>query len=172
VPDSIPAKWSTALRERFAEYLTELGVAATATRREDRGFVKTHKKTPIYRAAQRRPKNPGTSGLDRGLNTGVGDSVFMRKKLEAVKRELRARGRVTDRDVYRSLMNVRAQVNERYGEAIHWLRQQGREEEARRFDLMRGNLPPVRSEKQFIADALIAHQSVIRSRDSSDDRLR
>jgi hypothetical protein len=159
-------------RERFAEHLTELGVAATATRREDRGFVKTHKKTPIYRAAQRAPKNPGASGLDRGLNTGVGDSVFMRKKLEAIERELRARGSVTDRDVYRSLMNVRAQVNERYGEAIHWLRQQGREEEARRFDLMRRNLPPVRSERQLIVDALIAQQSGIRSRDSSDDRLR
>jgi hypothetical protein len=159
-------------RERFAEYLTELGVAATATRREDRGFVKTHKKTPIYRAAQRAPKNPGASGLDRGLNTGVGDSVFMRKKLEAIKRELRARGSVTDRDVYRSLVNVRAQVNERYGEAIHWLRQQGREEEARRFDLMRRNLPPVRSEKQLIADALIAPQSGIRSLKSPDNRLR
>jgi hypothetical protein len=25
------------------------------------GFVKTHKKTPIYRAAHREPKTPGTS---------------------------------------------------------------------------------------------------------------
>ena len=96
-------------RERFAEYLTELGVAATATRREDRGFVKTHKKTPIYRAAQREPKNPGTSGQPATLNTAAGDSVFMRKKLEAVKRELRTTGKVADRDAYRSLMNVRAQ---------------------------------------------------------------
>src|SRR5208282_6686538 len=69
-------------RERFAGYLTELGVPATATRREDRGFVKTHKKTPIYRAAHREPKNPGTSGQPSTLNTVAGDSVFMRKKLE------------------------------------------------------------------------------------------
>jgi hypothetical protein len=158
-------------RERFAEYLTELGVAATATRREDRGFVKTHKKTPIYRAAHRKP-NPGTSGQPAIRNTGAGDSVFMRRKLERVKRELRTTGTVEDRDGYRSLMNVRAKVNERYGEAIHWLRQQGREEEARRFELMHRNLPPVRSEKQLIANALIAQQGDGKGRDSDQSRLR
>jgi hypothetical protein len=90
----------------------------------------------------------------------------MRKKLEAVKRELRTSGKVADRDAYRSLLNVRAQVNERYGEAILWLRGQGREDEARRFELMHRNLPPVRSEKQLIADALIAQQPAEKSRDS------
>src|SRR6202035_5361809 len=103
-------------RERFAEYLRELGVAATATRREDRGFVKTHKKTPIYRAAHRKPKNPGASGLPATLNTAAGDSVFMRKKLEAVARELRSGHKLVDRGEYRSLMSVRATVNERYSE--------------------------------------------------------
>jgi hypothetical protein len=142
-------------RERFAEYLTELGVAATATRREDRGFVKTHKKTPIYRAAQRGPKKRGVSGQPSTLNTAAGDSVFMRRKLEAVKREAGTTGTVADRDAYRSLMNVRAKVNERYGEAILWLRGQGREEEALRFELMHRNLPPVSSEKQLIAAALL-----------------
>ena len=145
-------------RERFAEYLTELGVAATATRREDRGFVKTNKKTPIYRASQRKPKNPASSGKPETLITEAGDSMFMRRKLEAVKRELRTTGKVADRDAYRSLMNVRAQVNERYGEAIQWLRQQGREEEARRFELLHRSLPPVRSEKQTIADALLGRR--------------
>jgi hypothetical protein len=145
-------------RERFAEYLTELGVAATATRREDRGFVKTNKKTPIYRASQRKPKNPASSGKPETLITEAGDSMFMRRKLEAVKRELRTTGKVADRDAHRSLMNVRAQVNERYGEAIQWLRQQGREEEARRFELLHRSLPPVRSEKQTIADALLGRR--------------
>jgi hypothetical protein len=110
-------------RERFAVYLTELGVAATATRREDRGFVKAHKKTPIYRAAHRKSRNPRVPGQPEITNTAAGDSVFMRRKIEAVKRELRTTGTVTDRDGYRSLMNVRAKVNERYVEAIHWLRQ-------------------------------------------------
>ena len=159
-------------RELFAEHLTALGVAATATRREDRGFVKTHKKTPIYRAAQREPKNPRASGQPATLNTAAGDSVFMRKKLEAVKRELRSTGKVVDRDAYWSLMNVRAKVNERYGEAILWLRGQGREEEARRFELMHRNLPPVRSEKQLIADALVAQHRERNGRDSGESRLR
>jgi hypothetical protein len=157
-------------RERFAEYLTELGVAATATRREDRGFVKTHKKTPIYRAAHRKPKHPGNSG-PATLTTGAGDSVFMRRKLERVKRELRTTGTVEDRDGYRSLMNVRAKVNERYGEAIHWLRQQGREEEARRFELMHRNLPPVRSEQQLIADALLGRRRQGSDRGNEQGRL-
>jgi hypothetical protein len=88
-------------RERFADYLVELGVAATATRREDRGFVRTNKKTPIYRAAHRqrqiaRPREASAPG------TPAGDSVFMRRKLEAVKRELRTRGKVADRESYRA----------------------------------------------------------------------
>jgi hypothetical protein len=159
-------------RERFAEHLTELGVAATATRREDRGFVKTHKKTPIYRAAHRKPKNPGTPGQLATLNTAAGDSVFMRQKLEGVQREMRTSGTVEDRDGYRSLMNVRAKVNVRYGEAIHWLRQQGREEEARRFELMQQNLPRVRSEKQLLADALAAQAQVSKGKDHVQGRAR
>jgi hypothetical protein len=143
-------------RERFADYLTDLGVAATATRREDRGFARTNKKTSIYRAAHREPRRSETTTVSEILNSEAGDSVFMRRKLEAVRRELRANGEVPDRQAFRSLMNVRAKVNERYGEAVLWLRQQGREEEARRFELMHRNLPPVRSEKQIIADSLIA----------------
>jgi site-specific recombinase len=67
-------------------------------------------------------------------------------------------------------MNVRAKVNERYGEAIHWLRQQGREEEARRFELMQQHLPQVRSEKQMIADAMVAQQQVSPGRNKDQGR--
>jgi hypothetical protein len=159
-------------RERFAEYLNELGVAATATRREDRGYVRTNKKTPIYRAAQREPKRAGTTGKLETLTTVAGDSLFMRKKLEAVKRELRTTGKVADRDAHRALMNVRARVNERYGEAIDWLRKQGSEEESLRFELMKRNLPAVRSEKQLIADALIAQQQMGKVKDNDQGRAR
>jgi hypothetical protein len=156
-------------RERFAEYLTERGVAATATRREDRGYGKTHKKTAIFRAAQRRQKERPNDRPAAGQFTSAGDSVFMRKKLETVKRELRANGTVADREGFQALMNVRAQVNERYSEAIEWLRKQGREDEARRFEFMQRNLPPVRSERQLIADALIARRPVS-DHSSSKDR--
>ncbi|MEO7208175.1 MAG: relaxase/mobilization nuclease domain-containing protein [Steroidobacteraceae bacterium] len=142
-------------RERFAEYMTELGVLSTATRRQDRGLTKTGKKTPIYRATQRAQKSREGGAEGATLYTGAGDSIFMRKKLEAVKRELRA-GKGVDPNQYRSLLNVRAQVNERYREAIHWLRSSGREEEARRFELMQKNLAPVKTENQLIAEALTA----------------
>jgi hypothetical protein len=68
-------------------------------------------------------------------------------------------------------LNVRAQVNERYAEAIDWLRQQGRAQEAQRFELMRRNLPPVRSEKQLIADALTGRHAAASRQDSNQGRL-
>jgi len=39
------------------------------------------------------------------------------------------------------------------------LREQGREGEAWRFELMHRNLPPVRSEKQLIAESLLARRT-------------
>ena len=156
-------------REAFAAALNELGVSATATRRDDRGKSKTAKSTPIYRAAQREPK----PARDRGTapsRTEAGDSVFMRRKLEAIKRELRGSGQIVDPDAYRALMNVRAQVNERYGQAIDWLRQQGREEEARRFEAMQRDLPPVRSEKQVLAEQMAAGQQPMPHRGPEADR--
>lgn len=91
---------------------------------------------------------------------------------EVVKRELRTTGSVPDSDAHRALMNVRAQVNERDGEAIHWLRQLSREEEARRLELMQRNLPPVRSEKQIIANVLIAQKQVGLGSDKDRSRSR
>jgi hypothetical protein len=143
-------------RERFAEYMTELGVLSTATRRQDRGLAKTAKKTAIYRATQRVQRPQRSEGESPTLLTLAGDSVFMRKKLEAVRRELQA-GNGVDATQYRALQNVRAQVNERYRDAIDWLRSRGREEEARRFELMQRNLAPVKTENQLIADTLVAH---------------
>jgi hypothetical protein len=96
----------------------------------------------------------------------------MRRKLEAVKRELRASGQLTDRESYRSLMNVRATVDKRYDEAIRWLRQQGRDEEARRFELMHRNLPLVRSEKQLLAEGFLQHRSAQKRPDGDQDRRR
>jgi hypothetical protein len=160
-------------REQFAQHLNELGVPATATRREDRGFAKTHKKTAVYRAAERDPKTRERKALaEPERYTEAGDSVFMRKKLEAVKKELTQHGTVADREAYRALLNVRAQVTERYAEAIGWLRTQGREVEARRFELMHRTLPPVRTEKQLIAEALLAQRMAQHRPDSDPSRVR
>ena len=138
-------------REDFATYLTELGVPATATRRHDRGLVRTAKKTPIYRASQR-SHNPQHPNADASLLTRAGDSRFMRRKLEEVRRE--ALVGANHADELRALLNVRANVNERYREAIAWLGANGRGDEAIRFELMRRNLAPVQTENQRIASDL------------------
>lgn len=162
------ARW----RERFAQHLNELGVAATATRRNDRGLTKTAKKTPIYRATQRDTKGRGTARTAPNYYTAAGDSVFMRKKLEAVAREVRAGGRMEDREGTQALLNVRAQVTERYREAIEWLRTQGREDEAQRLEMMHRNLPPVRTEQQLIAERLIALSLKHKEQSRQQDRIR
>ena len=160
-------------REQFARYLNELGVAATATRREDRGLTKTHKKTAVYRAAERNPETRERKARPEPERyTEAGDSQFMRKKLEVVKRELAQQGTVADREAYGALLNVRAQVTARYTEAIAWLRSQGREAEARRFELMQRTLPPVRTENQLIAEAILAQRAVLHRPDPDRTRVR
>ena len=151
-------------REQFALYLNEQGVVATATRREDRGKAKTDKRTPIYRAVAR-GQGRARAGAD-SLLAEAGESVFMRQKLADIRRELGRTGTVEDRQAYRALVTVRGQVAARYQAAIDWLRQSGREDEARRFELMQRDLPPVQTEKQLIAGGLLA--KALRARRTSD----
>lgn len=141
-------------RQDFATYLREQGVAATATRREDRGLPKTHKRAAPQRAMQRNQGGTRVPGSGGELYTEAGDSRFMRRKLEAVKRELQAHGKVRDQTAYRALLNVRADVAARWQAGIGFLRAAGREQEARRFEMVLANLPPVQTEQQLIAAAL------------------
>jgi hypothetical protein len=159
-------------REHFADYMTELGVLSTATRRHDRGLVNTAKKAPIHRAVQRAEKPKGRSTATAPLYTDAGDSVFMRRKLEAVKKELRARGSVEDTVAYQALLNVRAAVHTRYDQAAAFMRSQGREAEARRFEAIKHSLPAVRTEKQMIADAVMAQARGGREGPGQDERVK
>lgn len=145
-------------REDFATYLNEQGVWATATRRVDRGLTRTHKRPAIQRALQRHQQGARVDGTGADLYTDAGDSKFMRRKLEAVKRELKTYGSVQDQAAYQALLNVRADVRQRWQDAIDLLRKTGREEEARRFELTLAHMPPVRTEKQLIADAMVAQR--------------
>lgn len=149
-------------REDFAICLNEQGVWATATRRADRGLAKTHKRSAIQRAHYRHHEGTRVDGAEADLYTDAGDSKFMRRKLEAVKRELKIYGSVQDRETYQALLNIRADVRQRWHAAIDLLRKEGQEEEARRFELTLSQLPAVRTEKQIIADALIAHRGTER----------
>ena len=85
-------------REDFATYLNEQGVWATATRRVDRGLARTHKRAAIHRAAQRHQKGMRVAAGSAELYTDAGDSKFIRRKLEAVKRDLKAYGSVRDQE--------------------------------------------------------------------------
>ena len=145
-------------REQFAEYITEQGVPATATRRKDRGLAKTSKKSAIYRASKREPKPERLVGSAKDLYTAAGDSTFMRKKMQGVARELGTTGTVEDQRAYGALLDARASVVERYQAGIDWLQKSGRHEEAKRLELMLQQLPPVRSEKQLIAEELLARE--------------
>ncbi|MCU0895978.1 MAG: relaxase/mobilization nuclease domain-containing protein [Burkholderiales bacterium] len=138
-------------REQFAEYLNELGVAATATRRHDRGLAKTTKKGPIHRAAQRPPR-PERASRHASDNALFGDSSFVQRQLVAVAKELKAHGTIEDQTSYRQLLDLRGEVVERYREAAAWCRSQGRETEAARFERELSRLPPVRTEKQMLAE--------------------
>jgi hypothetical protein len=145
-------------REDFATYLNEQGVWATATRRVDRGLVRTNKRAAIHRAALRHQQSRRITADGAELYTDAGDSKFMRRKLEAVKRELKNYGSVHDQQDYQALLDVRADVRQRLVAAIDLLHKEGREEEARRFEQTLANLPAVRTEKQLIADALVAQR--------------
>lgn len=145
-------------REDFATYLNEQGVWATATRRVDRGLVTTHKRAAIHRAQRRHQQGARMAASGVEFYTDAGDSKFMRRKLEAVKRELRTYGSVQDKAAYQALLNVRADVRKRWQAAVDLLRKAGREEEARRFERTLANMPAVQTEKQLIAQALMARR--------------
>jgi hypothetical protein len=95
-------------REDFATSLNEQGVWATATRRVDRGLIRTHKRPDVQRAVQRHQQGARVDGNGVDLYTDAGDSKFMRRKLEAVKRELKTYGSVQDQAAYQALLNGRA----------------------------------------------------------------
>lgn len=147
-------------REQFAAYMTELGVAATATRRIDRGLIKTQKKDAIYRAMRR-----GDSEADRddSVQRMTGDSYFMRTKIEQMQnRRLADFGGAQDQHV--KISRVREQVRERYRAALEALCKQGSVREARRLEDMLGSLPPVRTEQQELVDALSRLKQVNRTK--------
>ncbi|HZR01589.1 MAG TPA: relaxase/mobilization nuclease domain-containing protein [Burkholderiales bacterium] len=153
-------------REQFADYMSELGVAATATPRKDRGLIKTQKKDGIYRAMRR-----GRSGRDRDHRLGriVGDSRFMRSKIEA----LRSGGTSAsdDRcDPRAAVVAVRNEVRQRYRVAIEGLRKQGSARDAQRLESMLRSLPPVQTEQQQLADVLISLERASRTGSSHQAR--
>ena len=158
-----------AWRERFAVEMRTLGVAATATAKVDRGLASTHKKTSVYRSVEGDVATKEKRDL-RPLFTKEGDSTFMRKKLDSVRREIAKSGRLDDRVAQGKLTVSRGVVLQRYNEAIAFLKSQGRMQAAQRFESARDRLPPVRTEKQLVVAAWVAERRAALQRSSSIDR--
>jgi hypothetical protein len=139
-------------RHEFARQLRAQGIAANATERAVRGETRTPKVDGIYRASQR------------------GDSTHSRLRAELAADELLS-GKLHLEPAKRKLVETRRKVERGWRATSEILLAQGYPElagEVRRFT---DNLPPVRTEKELIAETLVSrlhtqamHESSMRSR--------
>jgi Relaxase/Mobilisation nuclease domain len=139
-------------RRDFAAHLREQGVEANATERAVRGVSKPHKTDGIYRAALR------------------GESTHYSERARTVADEIR-RGGVRSEPGLTTLAQTREAVTDGWNAVATLLDAQGRRDEARTIRTFVAQMPPVRTEKQWIAGELL--QSLERMRAMSAlDRTR
>jgi hypothetical protein len=124
-------------REDFAAYLRELGVAANATPAALRGKPKDRKKDGIYRALKR------------------GQSTFMRRKVERVAEEIRC-GRLAPEAVKAKLLATRERVVEDWRATADLLRTEGQNSLAQIVEDYVRRMPAVATEKELLANGLLA----------------
>jgi hypothetical protein len=125
-----------AWRSQFAAHLRELGVAANATERAVRGETRTHKSTPIYRAAQRN------------------DSTHVQEREGQVLREAASGARLSDpgfTEIYRTRQAVVAGWRTLEGR----LREIGDHELADAAHAFVDRMPPVQTEKAMLAQRML-----------------
>lgn len=140
-------------REDFAGILRELGVAANATPAALRGRPKDRKKDGIYRAIKR------------------GQSTCMRRKVERVAAELQ-HGRLAPEAEKATLLATRSRVVEDWGATTALLRAQGNESLAQGVEAYVRRMPAVATEKELLAEGLLAQVAAQRSRVRSAERER
>jgi hypothetical protein len=124
-------------RREFARHLREQGIAANATERAVRGETQTHKVDGIFRAARR------------------GESTHVRVRIEAVAREL-AVGKLQVEAGNARLEQTRREVERGWRATSEVLTSAGQHELA--ADVLRfvHQLPPPLTEKERLAEALVA----------------
>jgi Relaxase/Mobilisation nuclease domain len=124
-------------RSEFARHLRQQGVAANATERAVRGVTKPQKLDGIYRAERRR------------------DSTHWRQRTEAVARAMTPSGEIRPEPAKAQLLETRGWVVCGWNEVADDLVRQGQAElalEVRRFVKQ---LPPVRTEREWIRDRIL-----------------
>jgi hypothetical protein len=135
-------------RQEFARQLRAQGIAANATERAVRGETRTTKLDGIYRAAQR------------------GDSTHSRRRTELVAHEL-LNGSLRVESGKPRLAETRREVEQGWRAMSETLVAQGHPELAAEVRKFIANLPPVRTEKELIAETLTSRLRTRVTRDRS-----
>jgi MobA/VirD2-like, nuclease domain len=134
-------------RRDFAKYLRDLGVEANATERAVRGQTSRSKTDGIYRALHR------------------GESTHMRGRVEGVARELAHGGLAPERGS-EIMLATRLAVARGWERLAKNLEREGQGELADLLWRFVDSMPPVRTDRQAIAEALIARMRQARSREA------
>ena len=140
-----------AWRQEFARHLRALGVAANATERAVRGNSRSPKLDGIYRAEQR------------------GESHRTRARVHAVAEELR-NGRLQAEPGKARLIETREAVQRGWEVVSTVLMAEGRPELAAEVTRFAAQMPPPRTDREQIADALRKHLREVRAR--TEERTR
>jgi hypothetical protein len=140
-----------AWREEFARHLRALGVAANATERAVRGNPRSPKLDGIYRAEQR------------------GESRRTSTRVHAVAGELRD-GRLQTEPGKARLIETREAVQRGWEAVSELLMAEGRPELAAEVTRFAAQMPPPRTDREQIADALRKHLREARARTEEPTR--
>jgi hypothetical protein len=140
-------------REQFATLMREEGVAANATPRQLRGQRKglrdpMHHRLRAVRAFHALPVP------DQNHRPAPKDSSFIRRKVEAIGRELQG-GRLVPDDGKETLMATRGDVVNHWRATAETLRRQGLDALAAQVDRFVKTMPPPRTDREHIAQGLI-----------------
>ena len=139
-------------RREFARHLRDQGIAANATERAGRGETRSHKRDGIYRSMLR------------------GDSTHLHRRARAVAAEL-LEGRLRVEPGKSKLLGTRQEVERAWRAISAALRAEGQPELASRVDRFADQMPPVRTEKEMIADGVRSHLHRPNTKDSPPAQL-
>ena len=135
-------------RQQFARHLRALGVPANATERAVRGENRSPKLDVIYRAEQR------------------GDSWRTRSRVDEVGREI-LRGILRNEPGKETLIETRKAIERGWWEASEILAAQGQGELAKEVKQFVGRMPPLRTDREMIAEGLRRHHREAHAREGS-----
>ncbi len=124
-------------RRQFARHLREHGIAANATERAARGVTKPQKQDGIYRAECRR------------------DSTHWRQRTAAVAREMTPDGEIKPEPGKADLLETRRRIVRGWNEIAGDLARQGQADLAQEVRQFVTQLPPARTEREWIRDRML-----------------